>query len=240
MRTPGALPRRTLLTAAGAALGAAALGAGTREERPAPSVLLLGDSLTYGQTGPTSAHPGGFRAPLHELLVARGVAHRFTGSRRDNGTLALVRAGQDAHEGWPGYRVDQAAELPLQPADVALVLLGTNDVGQRRHPARTAERLSALLVRLPVRAAVVVAPPPYLRSGRDLLPDPASADLAAAVLERGDDDRVRHVDAWTPFLRPDGTADRALVALDGTHLEPAGYGLLARLVAPALADALAR
>lgn len=252
--------RRTALRVGGLALASLALGgtAVNRARRPEPRVLLLGDSLTYGQTGPGTALPGGFRAPLHALLQERGVAHRFVGTRSDNASPELVDSGQDAHDGWPGYRIDQAAALvpvDLEAADVAVVLLGTNDLDQLHDPfgrpdlraaeqveafaARAADRLGALLDTLPVRRTVLVVPPPYLRAPGDLRPDPASAAfdgaLRALAAQRPD---ALLADGWAPFVRGDGAVDRARVAHDGTHLHPAGYRALASALVDPLATAL--
>ncbi|MDF1838667.1 MAG: GDSL-type esterase/lipase family protein, partial [Planctomycetota bacterium] len=106
-------------------------------------VMCIGDSNTHGVQGYTS-----FRYPLWFSLLRQGNLVQFVGTRftveGENGTtipdLNLFNRyytyfDRD-HQGYSGYRTDQV--LPLLPAavasevpDVCLVLLGTNDVGQR-------------------------------------------------------------------------------------------------------------
>lgn len=125
-------------------------------------VYALGDSITYGTTMSVESDgtwvpvvtPGGYRADLHELLSAVGVPHQFRGSRADNTAPNQDATGQTQHDGWGGFRVDQVAAALDGPApngtpghwvtgtggrwgvhpDVAVVHLGTNDIGQRYDP----------------------------------------------------------------------------------------------------------
>ncbi len=105
--------------------------------------MCIGDSNTHGVQGYTS-----FRYPLWFSLFRRGSLVRFVGTRftveNENGTtipnLNLFNRyytyfDRD-HQGYSGYRTDQV--LPLLPAaiasetpDVCLIMLGTNDIGQR-------------------------------------------------------------------------------------------------------------
>ena len=129
---------------------------------PAPSssatepvrVYPLGDSITFGTTyrlGVNRAEmPGGYRDGLHQLFAERGVAHQFVGTRTDNSTELQRTAGQDRHDGWPGFTIgevagalDGAAPSPhygrwltgngVRPAvhpDVVVLHLGTNDISR--------------------------------------------------------------------------------------------------------------
>jgi lysophospholipase L1-like esterase len=126
-------------------------------------IYALGDSITYGSSYPTGA-PGGYRDPLNALLDTLDVPHTFVGTANGNPSPALTQAGQDRHDGHPGYRVDQVTRAltgvsdgptdgggswllghgsrrPLQP-DVVLLHLGTNDVlsgddAATRYPTKT-------------------------------------------------------------------------------------------------------
>ena len=106
-------------------------------------VMCIGDSNTHGVQGYTS-----YRYPLWFSLLRRGSLVQFVGTRftveGENGTtipdLSLFNRyytyfDRD-HQGYSGFRTDQV--LPLLPQavasespDVCLVLLGTNDIGQR-------------------------------------------------------------------------------------------------------------
>ncbi|MCP5023377.1 MAG: hypothetical protein GY930_16610 [bacterium] len=106
-------------------------------------VMCIGDSNTHGVQGYTS-----YRYPLWFSLRRRGSLVSFVGTRftveNENGTsipdLNLFNRyytyfDRD-HQGYSGYRTDQV--LPLLPPaiasetpDVCLILLGTNDIGQR-------------------------------------------------------------------------------------------------------------
>jgi lysophospholipase L1-like esterase len=139
--------------AAAAALAAAGLTAAPQAGAAGPlRVYPLGDSITYGNTYQANT-PGGYRGPLDALLTATNVPHEFVGAVADNSTPVLDAEGQAHHDGHPGYRIDQdAADLdgdahayydaggswltgtpfraPIFP-DVAVIHLGTNDIGQR-------------------------------------------------------------------------------------------------------------
>ena len=138
------LPRPVLLLA----LVAALLPASARADA-AVRVYPLGDSITYGATvylnppGTLVNTPGGYRGGLDALLTANGVAHTFVGSRNDNSTPVLDATGENRHDGWPGWRIDQIDSSVtgwinggVSP-DVVVIHLGTNDIGQRWDPATT-------------------------------------------------------------------------------------------------------
>src|SRR5829696_4807622 len=98
----------------------AALIAGATSTR----IMPLGDSLTDGYNV-----PGGYRISLEDRLVTAERSFDFVGSRQ-NGPSSL--ADKD-HEGWIGYTIDEIrAQVPTwfaaSPADVVLLMAGTNDV----------------------------------------------------------------------------------------------------------------
>ena len=95
---------------------------------PIIRVMPLGDSLTDSYVV-----PGGYRAPLYQLVTNAGYNLGFVGTLTDNGVASLP---DPDHEGWGGYLIDQIAsgfpgwvELVNDP-DVIRLLIGTNDYGQ--------------------------------------------------------------------------------------------------------------
>ena len=101
----------------------------------AARILLLGDSLTEG-----ADIPGGYRAPLFDILSHDlGLWVDFVGSRTTrpaDGQLDID------HEGTGGIRASTvesniATIAANNPADFALVMLGTNDVLQTSNPDAT-------------------------------------------------------------------------------------------------------
>ena len=86
--------RRRAAAWVGITLSAAAAAARAGE---AVSVMPLGDSITAGTT------PGGYRKPMAEKLVADGLSVTTVGTQTDK----AMAAGQQAHEGHGGWRIDQ-------------------------------------------------------------------------------------------------------------------------------------
>lgn len=107
-------------------------------------VMCIGDSNTHGVQGYTS-----YRYPLWFSLMRQGTLVQFVGTRftveGEDGGLTIPDLNlfnryytyfDRDHQGYSGYRIDQVE--PLLPAavaseqpDVCLILLGTNDIGQR-------------------------------------------------------------------------------------------------------------
>jgi lysophospholipase L1-like esterase len=144
-------------------------------------IMALGDSITRG----SGSGYGNYRRPLQFLLTRTGYLYQFVGTSTE---LSLNYHGSDPeqtfqpyqpqHEGYGGFRIDQiSADTPakddggvsypgltqalgMDKPDVALILLGTNDVNQAFDPggpgygggtgfaADAAGRLDALLDRL--------------------------------------------------------------------------------------------
>jgi lysophospholipase L1-like esterase len=111
-------------------------------------IMPLGDSLTHGYNV-----PGAYRTELEGRLLADGISFDFVGSHR-NGPAEL--ADKD-HQGVVGATINTLLGsfrtwLDNHPADVILLMIGTNDVKlsdpAARNPAAVAERLRHLLVEL--------------------------------------------------------------------------------------------
>jgi lysophospholipase L1-like esterase len=243
----------------------------------------LGDSITVGFSEPQSS-PGGYRTVLDQVLSQVGTAHRFVGSWSTNSSVTLDLRDQSHHDGHNGYRVDQVrrdldavahgetdiggrwltrAAQPLNP-DVALVLLGTNDIVQRWDTRRFATRdgrvnlgsarqrgvfvadltgrLADLVLRIHIlrpRAAIVVATVLPIE-----LPAFARAadDYAAAVRRLVGQLSARRLpvvlaDAYSAFeagAPPGHPVAAGLLCDDEVHPTAAGYAVLAHTFASVL------
>src|SRR3954447_27072588 len=88
-------------------------------------ILPVGDSITFGYNV-----PGGYRAPLYQLLTNAGYAVAFLGTQTGNGAPSLPDSN---HEGYSGYTIRNIDSiLPSffaadNTPDIILLLLGTND-----------------------------------------------------------------------------------------------------------------
>ena len=94
--------------------------------------------------------PGGYRAPLYQLLANGGFNVDLVGSLTDNPAPSLPISDW-YHEGHDGYRIDWVdAGLPTWSQnyanpDVVLVLLGANDFGQNYNTTNAINRLDKLI-----------------------------------------------------------------------------------------------
>jgi lysophospholipase L1-like esterase len=125
---------------------------------PALRIMPLGDSITYG-----AGAPGGYRAPLYQLLTNAGYHVDFLGTQTGNGAASLP---DPQHEGYPGATISAIDGLvpnmfrALPEPDIILLLLGVNDYLQNDRLAEVTNRLEALVVRLAtnwVNTKIVVA-----------------------------------------------------------------------------------
>jgi lysophospholipase L1-like esterase len=102
------------------------------------SIMIIGDSITHGHLGHAS-----FRYPLWFLLTGAGHDVDFVGRQDDIASgepdpdqYPLYDDGFDRdHEGYWGLRTGQMVDVVAEavvanPPDVALIHLGTNDIGQ--------------------------------------------------------------------------------------------------------------
>ena len=129
------------------AFGGPAMGAGSQVIVVPPvsamKIMPLGDSITYGQGA-----PGGYRAPLYQLLTAANFNVNFVGTQNNNPTAWLP---QPNHEGHSGCRIDQIQSgfltwvNSVASPDLILLLIGTNDYGQNYNTATATNRLDQLI-----------------------------------------------------------------------------------------------
>jgi lysophospholipase L1-like esterase len=102
-------------------------------------IMALGDSITNGYD-----YPGGYRNFLWRSLQDKGCPMEFVGSQ-SNG-----EAPSRNHEGHSGWRIGDIHSqikswLTINPADIILLLIGTNDMFQVQDLPQAPQRLAGLL-----------------------------------------------------------------------------------------------
>jgi len=103
-------------------------------------IMPLGDSITDGDC---STHLGGYRIYLYNLLGNAGVSFDFVGSLQGGNGLP-----DSDHEGHSGFRADQLdvnGYLALNPPDIVLLEIGTNDVSVGESATEVRDDISAIL-----------------------------------------------------------------------------------------------
>jgi len=125
---------------------------------PPLRIMPLGDSITLGLSV-----PGGYRAPLYQLLTNAGRQVDFIGTQTGNGAASLPDAD---HEGYSGFTIRGIDSIlpsifgaSVGP-DIILVLLGVNDYRVGDDIGNATNRLEALVVRLAMNwpnARIIVA-----------------------------------------------------------------------------------
>ena len=203
-------------------------------------IMPLGDSITWGYNV-----PGGYRAPLHELLAAAGYNATFCGSQTANSSgMASPR-----HEGHSGYRLSNnycpsqnglLENLPAWFGDanclnphIVLLHAGTNDGNDgpdnlRAHGLRNLGLLVDRIAELQPGADIVVTtllPRDYGRNGSDhsneAIQDTFNPGLPALVAEHAAKGQKVHYFDLGRYVTLDDLAD-------GCHPNAAGYAKLAQ------------
>ena len=149
-------------------------------------IMPLGDSITDGvetykaATGDLPAVPErvGYRQALLGRLTDAGYAVDFVGSRKSGAGAGLV--DQD-HEGYPGYTQNNLVAgidswLALNPPDVVLLHIGTNDVSAG---STDAAPTSSLLGRIDTWSANPANPPVRLLLATIIAQKSGTPDVAA-------------------------------------------------------------
>nr|WP_294514146.1 GDSL-type esterase/lipase family protein [uncultured Rhodopila sp.] len=108
-------------------------------------VMPMGDSITQGTV------PGGYRAPLYDLLTTDGYDISYVGDQNTNNGGGLP-ANQDNHEGILGdtsvslkAEIDSTGIIQSSQPNAVLLLIGTNDVGLGGTIPGTDVNIAALL-----------------------------------------------------------------------------------------------
>jgi lysophospholipase L1-like esterase len=187
-------------------------------------ILPLGDSITYGQGA-----PGGYRAPLYQLLTATNYNVRFVGTQNNNAPAWLP---EPAHEGHSGNRIDQIASgfltwvNAVPDPDIILLLIGTNDYGQSYDTAHAATRFDQLVwlictnrpaARLVVANLTLRTDDAAKQAAIDAGFNPAVPSIVANHVKLGH--HVSFVDLRSAL----GSAD----LIDGLHPNQSGYNKMA-------------
>ncbi len=100
-------------------------------------IMPLGNSITYGVTGYTSAtgdQPSadfavGYRQSLYESLVSEGYMVDFVGDQQAGSKAGLADPDHQGMPGWTSWQISDAITdwLDTNPSDVVLAHVGTND-----------------------------------------------------------------------------------------------------------------
>ena len=190
--------------------------------------LVLGDSLAHG---------------IGAARPADGLGARLTRALEQAGHPALLSV-----VAVPGATsLDLAAQVRrADPADLALLVIGANDLTRQVPPAAAARALAGAVGELRAQGTeVLVVPTPDLSSVAWV--PPALRPLVAAV---SDGLRARQTAAAesagavvapvAPFLSRAFAADPALFSADRFHPSSAGYALVAEALTPHLLGLAAR
>lgn len=182
-------------------------------------VLLLGDSLT-------ERFPHDAPQTWGEKMLPRGVLNAGVSGDRTEHLLWRMQHGN----------------LAGPPPPVAVVLIGTNDLGHGRSPEDTAEGIRADLLylrqHLPHTRILLLglwprAASPEARLRRDV-------QTVNRLIERcGDDRTVVYADIGNVLLDPDGRLSRK-ISPDLLHFSEAGYARLAPRLVTLLDDLITR
>ena len=225
--------------------------------RPPLVVMPLGDSITQGTSQPASV-PGGYRDPLFALLATAGYEIAFAGSSSNNSTVALVAAGNIAHDGHGGYTISNlmnnldanagtsgnnggfwltgiAGTRPAVYPDVILLMAGVNDLGsQQLSSAQGLAGLDELLTRLatlrPAAWIIVSTLTPYIGAVYPLR-EPHQQEFNAALPALvANHQALGHRVALCDVRTRINLANAAsLLCSDGVHPNQAGYNEFARV-----------
>ncbi|WP_369136801.1 GDSL-type esterase/lipase family protein [Modestobacter versicolor] len=192
--------------------------------------LVLGDSLAAGTGATSTQHTLGAR--LTRVL-------RDAGRTVDLQVVAVPGATS----------LDLAAQVvraaATAPADVALLVVGANDITRQVPPARAAASLADAVRQLRARGTeVLVVPTPDLSSVAWV--PPVFRSVVAAVCDAQRARQTAAAEAAGAVVAPVGAAvagrfaaDPSLFSADRFHPSSAGYALVAEALAPhllALAD----
>jgi acyl-CoA thioesterase-1 len=237
-RNPITRPGASMAAALAACLVAAAAVFGGTAARPAVAacedacgpgdgpvvVAAVGDSNTFGYGVPAARRPvDSYPAHLQTLLGPGFDVH-------DLGVSRTTLLSTSTH---PYTRTDAARESTAIDPDVVLIMLGTNDSKEPDwRPDLFSEELTGMVRSyqdLPSRPSVVLLTPPAAYDN--------SAGIRPDVVDQQVAPRVREVAAETGATMVDvheATTGHPELFPDGVHPGAEGYGLVARLVAPAV------
>ncbi|MBB3676454.1 lysophospholipase L1-like esterase [Modestobacter versicolor] len=190
--------------------------------------LVLGDSLAFG-TGAAS--------PQHTLGARLGRVLQDAGRTVELHVVAVPGATS----------LDLAAQVRRAPAaDVALLVVGANDITHQVPPAQAAAALGSAVRQLRERGTeVLVVPTPDLSSVAWV--PPAFRSVVAAICDQQRARQTLAAEAAGAVVTPVAAevsrrfaADPSLFSADRFHPSSAGYALVADALAPHLLELAGR
>ena len=192
-------------------------------------LAILGDSIAFGQGA--SRPEDRLADRLRSRLAEHGV---------DVGLDVVAVSGARSAD-----LQGQLHRLADRPPDVALIVIGANDLTHQVPPDAAAEALGAAVAALrDVGAEVVVAPAPDLSAVPHV--PPAMRPMARAAsdrLRRLQLAAVRPHGAWIADAGADTSSsfaeDLSLFSTDRFHPSSAGYAVIAAVLLPTLLEAVA-
>lgn len=187
--------------------------------------MPLGDSITAGPF---------YRAPLQELLATAGCHVDFVGGETDEQPNQPGLTDPD-HEGHPGWRADQIANLARQwtaaaRPDLVLLHVGTNDFYQDQDVDSTAADIARIVAEVEAAAPSAIILVAQTIPGGGIEKQVAELDRRIATLVSG---KVVIVDQASGV---DANRD----TLDGAHPNPALSRQMAQRWMTALRPLLSR
>ncbi|KOG42940.1 hypothetical protein AQJ84_03030 [Streptomyces resistomycificus] len=197
---------------------------------PVPTrVEVLGDSISHGIN---SSHGNGYRAGLYDDLKYNFIVDD-TGMvmKRDVDMVGSRRSGGMAdadHEGHPGFRIDEIADvadcsIKEHRPNLVTLMAGTNDMNQNYQLDRAPERLGALIDQIlrdaPEATVLVATLIPSTKAGMQAKIDRYNAELPRIVDERRE--QGKHV-------RLVSMGELTTEDVDGSHPDDEGYLKVAR------------
>jgi lysophospholipase L1-like esterase len=195
-------------------------------------LMIFGDSTATGYGCMNAEEVPG-------VLIARGLSER-TGKRIRLSTKAIVGATSKGVSG----QVD-AMFVAGPPPDVAVMMLGANDVTALNGITQSAQRLSLTVRKLRARGALVVVGTCPDLGVISAIPQPlrSLAHARTSQLARAQTAAVRSAGGvpvpLAQLLAPRFRAARdVMFSADGFHPSPAAYALAAEALLVALSDAL--
>jgi acyl-CoA thioesterase I len=254
---PGHVLHRSTL-----ALGMLLLGSSGAEADSVPTIMPLGDSITYGGAPSFSTPvPGGYRTRLYTDLNNGGFIFNFVGTVTENSSPLLSQPGQIHHEGHPGYRIDQIANNldrsdgssgnnggfwfhKPAPPDITLLLIGSNDIIQNFQTSTMAQRLDKLIGQIvadsPASILFVstILPNKLFDANQNRLTQAYNTQIRDTIVPKYDSlgDNVIFVDQYANFMDANGNIIH--IGPDGVHPDQIGYDLMGDTWAAALQPAI--
>jgi lysophospholipase L1-like esterase len=211
--------------------------------------MPLGDSITFGNG---SSDGAGYRSKLYARLRADRKRVTFVGTHRDGPAFVDGVAFPAQHESHPGCTIGGGSVLGisdlvafwlrLHPADVVLIMVGTNDLNVGNDSDTAPMRMGRLLETISSEASTAQLFVAQLIPSRDARLNAHIEEFNAALAALVDQRRragcaITLVDMYSAFVAHPAWREVALV--DRLHPSDVGHALIADAWYQALAPRLA-